>query len=273
MSPTSDTRTARRWPLKAAGAFGAALLAWLVPFAGPKLFSGADRAVRGPRAPLSVAVAKDPARFTSRAFASYGAPTFLYHGPVAKLGAPPDAGELSERHEYDRWAWAHAHGAIDATSSLVRLKISGTTTAPVILDDLRVEVTQRRRPPDAWWIGYLGLGAAQGVRYFDVDLDKRSPAVKYVGRRDPLPLRVSETDVEVVDILASTLRCDCKWNIKVDWVAGTQQGTLTIDDHGRPFETSAFRERAGGDPRRAIAWWKGRWMGIGPTGIPQPLRG
>jgi hypothetical protein len=100
-----------------------------------------------------------------------------------------------------------------------------------------------------------------------VNLDRRSPAPKYIGRRDPLPLRVTDIDVEVIDLLAGALRCDCRWVAKVDCVSGSKQGTTTIDDHGEPLHTSGEPLTAG-EPRHATAWYRGRWVQTSPTGAP-----
>jgi len=256
--------------MKLGAAVGAAFLAWFVSFIGPKLFDEASHSVQGEKPPLSIAVVTDMAHFTSPADASIGAPEFLYSGHVTQLGAPP-GGNDPQRSE-ERWAWAHKLGAVDAYTTLVRMKISGRSSTPVILNDLRITVISRRAPPDAWLISYLGLGSAQGVRYFDVNLDRRAPVATYVGKRNPLPLRVTDTDVEVIDLLASALRCDCRWTIKLDWASGSKQGTMTIDDHGESFQTSGVRFTSSGEPRRAIAWFRGRWMRIGPNGISTPLQ-
>jgi hypothetical protein len=259
----------RRWAFKLGATIAAAFLAWFVPFVGPDLVEKVIDAVGGEQPPLSTAVVTAIARFTSPADESTGPPLFLYSGPVAQLGAPP-GGEDPQRDD-ERWAWAHERGAVDALNTLVRMEISGTSSTPVILNNIRVSVVRRRPPLDAWLITYPSLGSAQGVRYFDVDLDRRPPSPEYVGERTPLPLRVTDTDVEVIDLLAGTLRCDCEWEIKLDWVSGSSQGTMTIDDHGQPFRTSGVRDTPSGEPSREIVWNGGRWMRLGPTGRPIPL--
>jgi hypothetical protein len=258
----------RRWPGKVAAAIGAAFLAWFVSFVGPKLFNSAATKVGGVKSPVSIVVIDDVAHFTSLADASSGPPVFVFSGKIASLGAPPDRGN-PERSE-ERWAWAHEHGAVDALDSLVRLKISGTSSTPVILDDLRIKVTQRQPPLDGWELTYLGLGSAQGTRYFDINLDKPSPSVRYAGKRDPFPLRVSADDIEVIDLLASTQKCDCSWTAQLDWAAGDKQGTTTITDHGRPFRTTAVLTNSEGWSPHGVIWQGGRWRTESKTGAPGP---
>jgi hypothetical protein len=253
------------WAIKTGAAVGAAFVAW----AAPQVFDKAAHTVEGDGPPLSIAVVADPARFTSPADASTGPPLFLYDGDVKALDPPPDRGDPTRSEE--RWAWAHEHGAVDAIGTLIRLKISGTSSTPVILNGLRIDVEKRGPVPDSWLITYQGLGSGQGVRYFTVSLDRRPPRVKFVGKNDPFPLRVTDADVELIDVLATTLRCDCSWTVAVDWVSGSEQGTTTIDDAGEPFHTSGVRLESRGENQREIVWHSGRWMRQAPDGSTVPL--
>jgi hypothetical protein len=251
----------RRFAVAGCAALGTALIGWLVSFVGPKLWTTTERAVSGEKPPVQLAVVTDVDRFRSRARGSY-IPEFIITRPLAQVGPPPNGSEVA-----GRWKWAHELGGIDAYQTLIRIKISGADPTPVIVDNLRIKVIRRAPAMAAPLFSYLGLGSGQGVRYFEVDLDRRVPLARYVGgsgagatKRDPLPLRVTRRDVEVIDLLANTLHCDCEWVAQLDWESGTRTGELTIDDHGRPFRTAAPTANAAGQPTDYRYWQSGRWQ-------------
>jgi hypothetical protein len=250
----------RRLVLAGSAALGTALIGWLVSFVGPKLWNTTSRAVSGEKPPVALAVVTDVDRFRSGARGSF-IPEFIITRPAAQVSAPPNGEEPA-----GRWSWAHRLGGIDAYQTLIRVKISGADRTPVIVDNLRVKVVRRGPALAAPLFSYLGLGSGQGVRYFEVDLDRRAPVTRYVGgsgpgakKHDPFPLRVTHSDVEVIDLLADTLRCDCEWVAKLDWESGTRAGELTIDDHGKPFHTAAPAENAAGDAADLRYWQGDRW--------------
>ena len=53
------------------------------------------------------------------------------------------------------------------------------------------------------------------------------------------PFRVTDDDVEVFDILASTLKSHIKWRLVLHYTSAGESGAMIIDDDGRPFETTA----------------------------------
>jgi hypothetical protein len=112
-----------------------------------------------------------------------------------------------------------------ARNAVERLRAQGLALRFVTNTTARRARTRSRSSRASGWRSptrtsspYLGLGSGQGVRYFEVDLDRAVPTARYVGgsgagatKRDPLPLRVTRSDVEVIDLLANTLHCDCEW--------------------------------------------------------------
>jgi hypothetical protein len=250
----------RRLAVAGCAALGTALIGWLVSFVGPKLWATTEHAVSGEKPPVQLAVVTDVDRFRSGARGSY-IPEFIITRPLAQVGAPPN-GEDSA----GRWKWAHQLGGIDAYQTLIRMKISGAGRTPVIVDNLRIKVIRRAPALVAPLFSYLGLGSGQGVRYFEVDLDRPVPLARYVGgsdarpaKQDPLPLRVTRSDVEVIDLLANTSRCDCEWVAQLDWESGARTGELTVDDHGRPFRTAAPAANADGQAVDYRYWQDDRW--------------
>ncbi len=53
------------------------------------------------------------------------------------------------------------------------------------------------------------------------------------------PYRITDSDPEIIDVGVETSSCDCAWVIDLDWASGGDSGTVTIDDGGKPFRTSA----------------------------------
>ncbi|HEY3482963.1 MAG TPA: transcriptional regulator, partial [Streptomyces sp.] len=91
-------------------------------------------------------------------------------------------------------------------------------------------------------------GSDMTPRHFAVDLDKDRPVARTVpavdrGARQPavtMPYRVSTRDPEELLVSATTAGCDCRWYLELDWSSQGRTGTVRIDDHGRPFRTSAI---------------------------------
>jgi hypothetical protein len=215
---------------------------------------------------LRVQVIDDVDRFHSDAV---HVPAFVIPG-ARPLPAPP-SGERPD----GRWAWAHEHGGIDADETLVRLVLTGRSAEPVIVQDAHVRVLARRTPVRRGsYLTYMGLGAGQSVRHFAVALDREPPLMRHIGSRGTpdayFPLRVTNAEVEIFDILASTSICDCSWVVEIDYTAAGEDGKLRVDDHGRPFRTTAGglfasvtdHDSLNGYWAPAQAWGEGRWTSL-----------
>ena len=57
------------------------------------------------------------------------------------------------------------------------------------------------------------------------------------------PFRVTSTDVEVFDLDAHVEGHDVSWYLELEWSSGGRDGTLRIDDGGKPFRTSSIKAR------------------------------
>ncbi|MEU3959532.1 helix-turn-helix domain-containing protein [Streptomyces buecherae] len=154
--------------------------------------------------------------------------------------------------EQDAPGWARAHGAVHGGTTNVEVTVAGRSSRAVVLRGLQVRVVGRQAPL-AWPAFAMenGCGGSLTPRAFSVDLDMARPLAKptdgYDGQR-PLPAvrfpyRVSATDPEVLRVNARTLACDCQWYLELDWASGDRQGTVRIDDGGRPFRTSGLKGR------------------------------
>ncbi|MEU7423644.1 helix-turn-helix transcriptional regulator [Streptomyces sp. NPDC040750] len=153
--------------------------------------------------------------------------------------APQDAG-----------GWAATQGAVHGHDTEVRISVQGRSGTAVVLEALRVRVVGRTAPlrGNAYSMAQ-GCGGDMSPRHFTVDLDKDrpiarpAPATAEGTRRPvvPLPYRVSAKDPEVLLVEASTDGCDCRWYLELDWSSEGRTGTVRVDDHGRPFRTSAIK--------------------------------
>ncbi|MFG3288899.1 helix-turn-helix domain-containing protein [Streptomyces sp. NPDC048179] len=154
--------------------------------------------------------------------------------------APQDAG-----------AWAATQGAVHGGNTIVEVSVQGRSSTAVVLEALRVRVVGRAAPaPGIAYSMADGCGGGLTPRYFDVNLDKDRPIARPVAGAGPdgqtvstmhLPYRVSATDPEVLRVEASTVGCDCRWYLELDWSSQGHSGTVRIDDHGRPFRTSSIK--------------------------------
>ncbi|WP_336605304.1 helix-turn-helix domain-containing protein [Streptomyces sp. AMCC400023] len=151
----------------------------------------------------------------------------------------------------DNEVWATSLGAVHGGNTPARITVQGRGSAAVVLEALHVRVVNRAPAPAAdGAIAYsLGDGCGAGIepRYFSVDLDARAPLLHAVpaGRPDSpsyavdFPYRVSLQEPEVLLIDAGTESCTCDWYLELDWSSQGRSGTVRIDDHGRPFRTTA----------------------------------
>jgi hypothetical protein len=255
----------------AAAAIATATLGVVVP----QLLTTIEAKV-APAPVLHAQVTTDVAHFRS---SSPHVPEFVIPRPLAQIGRPPDAGDVDPRAPETlamraaplRYAWAHRQGGVDATETLVRVSVSGATPAATDLQQLRVRVVHCGHALKGQLVTYTGLGSSIGARYFSIDLDKQTPVADYVNAKgdikhdQPFPLKVTDSDQEVVDISAQITRRDCQWTLLLDWTAGSRHGTTVIDDHGEPFRTTSGGTADGPLPGLAtVIWDPGRKRWVGP---------
>ncbi|MEU2869567.1 helix-turn-helix transcriptional regulator [Streptomyces olivoreticuli] len=145
--------------------------------------------------------------------------------------------------------WAAALHAVPAGNLRMEVTVQGTGTTPVVLHGLYVHVVDSGKAPA--WSGYTmgaGCGGELAPASFAIDLDDASPRPRPVPGKEgerptsttDFPYKVSATDPQVLDIDASTLGHDVRWYLELAWSSGGRQQITTIDDHGRPFRTTAL---------------------------------
>jgi transcriptional regulator with XRE-family HTH domain len=161
---------------------------------------------------------------------------YLINRPPGEV-SPPVMGQ-------DVPGWVKAHGAIAADGQRVALTVQGTGDETVVIESMHVRVVNSSEPP-AWnaYLGSSGCGGGVETRSFDTDLDAGHPTIVPKAGQRGFPYKVSQSDPEVLYVTAHASAHDVNWYVEVQWSSGGRQGTIRIDDHGKPFRTSGSRGR------------------------------
>ncbi|MFJ5730081.1 helix-turn-helix domain-containing protein [Streptomyces paradoxus] len=164
---------------------------------------------------------------------------YLIDLPPGRVGPPPP--------EQDAPGWVAATGAVPSGEQFLKLTVQGTGEETVVVKGLTVRMAGKRAPL-AWndyAMGYPGVGCGGGVptRFFTVALDAARPGVVPEAGHANFPFKVSESDPEAFYIRADASAYDVSWYLELRWSSGDRSGTLTVDDHGRPFRTSGNNGR------------------------------
>ncbi|MFD8224420.1 helix-turn-helix domain-containing protein [Streptomyces massasporeus] len=164
---------------------------------------------------------------------------YLIDLPPGRVGPPPP--------EQDAPGWVAANGAVPSGEQFLKLTVQGKGQETVVVKRLTVRMAGKRAPLpwNDYAMGYPGVGCGGGVptRFFTVALDAARPGVVPEAGHADFPFKVSESDPEVYYIRADASAYDVSWYLELDWSSGDRTGTLTVDDHGRPFRTSGNNGR------------------------------
>ncbi|MFC9750765.1 helix-turn-helix domain-containing protein [Streptomyces niveus] len=179
-----------------------------------------------------------PVKVTTRPYAFEDPCTqrYLVDRPATVVPPPPS--------EPDAPGWVSALGAVSSGRQFIELALQGTGSETVVLNDLNVRVVGSDAPL-AWNDFSTGVGCGGGVttRAFSVDLDAGRPNVVPQGGQRDFPYKVSESDPEVFQISAKASARYVSWYLELEWSSGDREGTLRIDDKGKPFRTSGAEGR------------------------------
>ena len=252
------------WPRRIGALAASGAVAWVVSQAMPALWHKTKERAGLEPGPLQVVLVRDPETIkTLDPIENY---EFVVRRPISAVGPPPNG--ISER---GRYRWAKSMAGVDAFSTVVRIVMRGRSDSPVILDNLQVDVVNSGPPLSGTFVTYFGQGAGQPVRYFEINLDRQPPTVKQLTKgkpTTPFPYEVSKSEVEVFDIYAYALRHDVRWRLRLDYTSADKQGSMTFDDHGQPFETTAPADapfwhdlgKRPPPPQRGYGWLNGKWV-------------
>ncbi|MFF0206189.1 hypothetical protein [Streptomyces sp. NPDC005017] len=162
---------------------------------------------------------------------------YLINLPPSKVPPPPPV-------EQDEPDWVKANGAIAADMQRVALTVQGTGDETVVIESMYVRVVSSSAPP-AWneYRGWAGCGGGVETRSFDTDLDAVRPVIVPKAGQRGFPYKVSQSDPEVLYLTGNVTAHDVSWYVELQWSSGGRQGTIRIDDHGKPFRTSGSQGR------------------------------
>lgn len=248
------------WPRRFVAFAATALAASAIAYFSPGLWQQTAEKTGLASAPIEVEVVSDPELIQGGGVKHHIA-NFVIPRPINEIGAPPAGNTAS-----GRYPWAHELGGVDAGESLVRLVVNGTSPSAVVLLGLRVEILDRQPPTEGSHVTVSGGGAAQSVRYFHIDLDQPAPVPEYVGssgedQEAPFPYRVSQGELEVIDVTAFTGASDVRWQLVLEYSAEGKQDRIVVDDNGDPFQTTAAADQVNwsgaGEPPQTAYWWNG----------------
>ena len=167
--------------------------------------------------------------------------------------APPAPDPRYHSNEEVR-AWAREAGAVEAGDTKIQLTIRGGSSNAVVLQELRVRAVGQDPPVRGTAQNGAPCGGPLGIRPYAVNLDDARPVAVAVLRPPSdfdddapvsFPYKVTHADPEVIRLVASTDRCDCRWIIELVYVDGDEQHVMRIDNAGKPFRTTALPESAG----------------------------
>ncbi|WP_328466215.1 helix-turn-helix domain-containing protein [Streptomyces sp. NBC_00448] len=167
---------------------------------------------------------------------------FLLRQPPGKVPPPPSLQQDD--------AWAGALGGVPAGDLRLQVTAQSVSGQPVVLHALYVRVVSSTAAPKG--NGYTpGSGCGGGLEpaSFSVDLDTTAPRARPVrGYVDDgstpvlstFPFQIAR-DSQVLDVDAHTSDRDVSWYLELLWSCGDRQGTLRVDDHGKPFRTVGLK--------------------------------
>ncbi|MEU7466979.1 helix-turn-helix domain-containing protein [Streptomyces sp. NPDC044984] len=138
--------------------------------------------------------------------------------------------------------WATPLGAVSADRQMVALTVQGTSEETVVLRGLHLRVASSGAPLD--WNKYaagVGCGGEVSTKSFGASLDLGDALVTPINGQRNFPYSVTESDPEVFYVDAHTAGHDVRWYLELEWSSGSRRGTIRVDDHGKPFRTSASK--------------------------------
>jgi hypothetical protein len=248
-SESSSTKQKRR-KIGVFVALPSLLLAGVVSYFLPRLLDGATDWITGSRRshPFSIGVGTNPDDFDHLDIDHV--PEFIVTRPVEEIGPPPnpqiqgDPGSIrQDLNRSGRWSWAHRLHGVDARSTLVRLNLRGREESPVFLQKFRATVHRRGPPLRGTNLSYDSIGGDIEPGTLVVDLDQDPPDAGLVDAELQLERDFSfdlqKAEGLAFNIIASTATCDCEWTAELVYSVDGKTRTVTIDDGGKPFHTSA----------------------------------
>jgi len=196
----------------------------------------------------------------------------------APLSADQEAALLAVS-SYDEAKWplpkdglwiARQGDAFLRTFSRIRLTVENSSGLSVLVKEIRARV--RRSPPMAGAIIWRGTQGESEIPQIGFDLDEKDSIARVRDDKstlgDPYTRRktifLEPKEVMLIDVTAETARHLCEWRVEFSVLVGGLNGkmeTVTVDEAGRPFRTSALAAEYAA--RYAFDTGGGKWRALG----------
>jgi hypothetical protein len=211
---------------------GAGIGAWTMT----KAESVTKSALAGSSAPLQIHVKPPGTFFAGNAIGQY------YVVPKRDIASPNnlDPQEVAGDDPID-FAFAQRHGGIEGSPQVVRLQLRGKSDDPVTINAIKIHVVKRASPVQGWYAVAPGCGGLE-VKTGEIDLDAPQPAVHFVDLGPPnknTTLFVTRTDIEEIELQAETSKAMVDWIAEFFYSGPDGDGSVLLDDHGRPFRVTS----------------------------------
>lgn len=230
---------------KIAAAIAAAFLASIGAGIGARALTGAEsvtkKALSGSSAPIRIRVMPPDTVLASGPIGRY------YVVPKSEVSSPTDLdpAELRGNNTLDNplnSAFAQRHHAVEGSPQSVSLQLRGTSDEPVTINAIKIHVVGRTAPIKGWYAISGGCGEL-AVKTALVDLDSPQPEAHFLDKlgapNEPVTLFVTRTDIEQIELQATTRKGMVDWTAEVFYSGPDGDGSITKDDHGRPFRVTS----------------------------------
>ncbi|WP_147312511.1 hypothetical protein [Thermomonospora umbrina] len=195
---------------------------------------GGDEVIEGRSLPVAIRLHDDPAQI----------PAFSDTSMRMLVPARPQAAVPVPRRDMCSGgfrSWALRLGGSDSEETRVRLDLQGRSTKGVLISSLTARIVAVHPSPAVVGVGCDSAGSAS-PRDLSIDLDSARPTARYLvkGRREPFGFTLAKAETEVFNITAYTRRpVVIEWRLHLDLTVDGKSRPIEIDDHGKPFRTSA----------------------------------
>jgi hypothetical protein len=180
--------------------------------------------------------------------------TFLASGPIGQYYVVPknevsspsdiDPAELHGDNPLDNpldFAFAQRHHAVEGSPQIVSLQARARGDEPVTINAIKIHVVGRTAPIKGWYAISGGCGELQ-THVAKVDLDSPQPQAHFLDElgqpTKPVTLFVTRTDIEQIELQASTRKGTVDWTAEVFYSGPDGDGSVEVNDHGRPFRVT-----------------------------------
>jgi hypothetical protein len=173
---------------------------------------------------------------------------WLLPGPLSALPAPPK----TKVGRCPTGAWVRGLGGANAGEMRFVVYVTGIAPRPVILDGAKVIAASAAPPLHGHTVSCgEGEGGPLQLRRLEAIVGPNDSTPRYVPGPDPRNPRASSTKpldfrfalprnhVEAFDVHAVTRGCNCRWKLRLSYLADGRRRSYDVTDGGQPFALSS----------------------------------